>query len=232
MLKYLSAEQTEKIHTEYLDVKSEFAALLMDLVLLADALSSEEAAKYCRHGLGRRAGHIRKCLERFHEIFEYEIAGEEITERMRFEQEAFLYTFLIDISGGLDNLIKVVASEKGFALRKAEISFNRIEGRKLLPDSAADKYFTYDKWFAYLKDFRDSLAHRITPYIPPYVVDQNGIKSYESFYTHDFDTSPHIYFHPQIICDAKTFSEVVRLGLSGVPEWPEAKWSSRCLMQN
>jgi hypothetical protein len=84
-----------------------------------------------------------------------------------------------------------------------------------MPESLTRKVNEYADWLTYLKGFRDPLAHRISPYLLPHIVYTDGRKSYESFYTHDFEETRSVQFHPQMTVDGMTFRELVRAGIEG-----------------
>ncbi len=95
-----------------------------------------------------------------------------------------IQSFVLNTFGCLDNLAWIWVYEKdikgmdgheldpkrvGLGSKEVRISFTR-EFRAYL-DSR-------QKWFENLKDFRDSLAHRIPLYIPPYIVTPATVDEY------------------------------------------------------
>ncbi len=214
---YLHDRETQnKICTKYLEVIEKFDDILIKNINKNNKLISKEAIKYSQHGLARRTLYLKECVERFYEIFQLEIDGKEISRRVRFDQTVLLNFFFMNISGGIDNLAWVYALEHNFDHKSHfDISFKKKDFKEILPNGLVEILNKHHTWLSeHVTDFRNSSAHRIMPYVPPFIqIENTDNRIYESVYTHDFDNSPTVQFHPQVICDALGYLEIIGTGV-------------------
>lgn len=100
-----------------------------------------------------------------------------------------LQAFVANVYGCLDNLAWVWVSERdvknadGTPLIPLDVGLERNKRtvRRSLPEELRNYLGGLDEWIEYIKGFRDSLAHRIPLYIPPFVVHPDRIDEYEQF---------------------------------------------------
>ncbi len=96
----------------------------------------------------------------------------------------YLRTF--NAFGCLDNLAWIWVLEKdvkgkgGAELLPTEVGLGKKYVRKSLTDAFRKYLDRRQEWLANLIDFRDSLAHRIPLFIPPYVVPAPNIEKYQA----------------------------------------------------
>lgn len=94
---------------------SEARELALMLLGKSSSLTQNEAKDFCTSGLLRRVLHICDCIERFSLFLDLQLSENwqnEIPGNLLFEQTAFLHSFFLAISGGLDNLAWLLLSEK------------------------------------------------------------------------------------------------------------------------
>ncbi len=211
----MEKERQTEIRLKYQETIKSLDDLLISVLKHVDTLKNSDAVKFGKYGIGRRINRIRQCHRRFYATFQKECEQIEVSDDERFEQTAMLNLCLIDIAGGLDNLARMILLEKKVSLPNLKISLSKDETLDHMPKKLVQKINIYTDWLDYLKEFRDPLAHRISPYVLPYVVYTDGRKSYESFYTHDFEETGLVHFHPQMIVDGMTFHELIKAGIEG-----------------
>jgi hypothetical protein len=82
---------------------------------------------------------------------------------------------------GLDLVLeKDVKGKGGAELLPTEVGLGKKYVRKSLTDAFRNYLDSRQDWLANLIDFRDSLAHRIPLFIPPYVVPAPNIEKYKA----------------------------------------------------
>jgi len=95
-----------------------------------------------------------------------------------------IQSFVLNTFGCLDNLAWILVYEKDIKGKDGnELDPKRVGlGSKEVRISFTDEFRAYldsrQKWFENLKNFRDSLAHRIPLYIPPYIVTPANVDEY------------------------------------------------------
>ena len=217
-MKYLVPLRVEKIEYGYLYAGSALDRLLLAVLRWKETLTNESAIEYCVYGLGRRTKRIRLCLSRFQKIFEKEAAGKKISDKLRFEETAFLNMFFIDLSGALDNLAQALILENGIDQSINKISLQNPETLKHMPVLLKESMRRHSRWLQeHLANFRNPVAHRIAPYVPPYIQTKSGKRIYDSFYIHDFKKSKLMLLHPQVIKDVNILCEIVQSGIARLP---------------
>lgn len=96
-----------------------------------------------------------------------------------------LHANIINIFGLLDCLAHVWVSELdcrgkgGQRLRRIDIGLDKESTRPCLSQEFRDLLDGRKEWFRYLKGYRDSLAHRVPPYIPPHLLDPRNAAEYQ-----------------------------------------------------
>ncbi len=215
----LSDEQRIQIDHEYPLVIGEVRTLLQDLLDLEPSFKKPEAAKFWKYGVLRRLNRMGTCLERFHDGFKSELNKTPPSEELRFEQTLLLNMCIMDFAGGLDNLARAILLEKGVVLPTHHIALHRKESMKHLPAELLVAKQKYQDWLNHLQSFRDPLAHRISPYVLPYLQFTNGNRSFDTYYTADFDDSALVLLHPKILCDVRTFNELIKAGIAGLKSY-------------
>ncbi|MGV7222430.1 MAG: hypothetical protein ACQ9MH_12975 [Nitrospinales bacterium] len=145
--------------------------LIYKINKLRPKIKNEKAEEYLFHGILRRLGTIKRCIENIYFIFPLDRKTLlEINE----QQDIIinLHAFFMNIFGLLDNMAWVVVYEKNKAgkIKRTKIGLYRNEIQKLL-SSEFKNYINSEEishWHnSYLKEYRDTLAHRIPLYVPP-----------------------------------------------------------------
>ncbi len=173
MAPYFSAEQVAELHRGREKVHEQFAELRQSYIIRK--YKSDRAHEYATHGFGRRLGTLVRAIDQVYEILPPE--REDIPERDEVVDATIaIHSFVLNTFGCLDNLAWIWVYEKeikgkdGKELEPKSIGL----GSKFVRRSFSNEFRAYldsrQQWNDNLKNFRDSLAHRIPLYIPPYVV--------------------------------------------------------------
>lgn len=146
---------------------------------------NERAREFATHGFCRRLGHLVQAIDTVYAKLPPEL--DEIPDRERVVAAVIaIQSFVLNTFGCLDNLAWIWVCEKnvrkadGSALDPKWVGLGR--QNRQVRRSFSREFCAYldsrQEWFDNLKNFRDSLAHRIPLYIPPYVVTPNNLEEY------------------------------------------------------
>jgi hypothetical protein len=172
-MKY-SSEASAQVERDYRVVQPELRALFVSLAsVLAPSLKSEKAREYVIHGVCRRLMIIHRCIENIFTIYPLNRTSL-LNDEERINLEINLHAFLINVHGIPDNLAWSYVLEHDSKidpkLKEGQVSLFKKETKKHLPIEVREYVNSADlsNWHKqYAKDYRDALAHRIPPYIPP-----------------------------------------------------------------
>jgi hypothetical protein len=97
-----------------------------------------------------------------------------------------LQAFLLNTYGAIDNLAWVLVSEKriiqqdGAPLHPSWVGLRQVNTvvRSALSPELRARLEEFDQWFDYLENYRHALAHRIPPYVPPFIVNESRTEEY------------------------------------------------------
>jgi len=181
MAPHFSEEHLAELRQGRLEVHQQFADLRQRYI--TRKYKSDRAREYATHGFGRRLGTLVRAIDQVYEILPPE--REDIPERDEVVDATIaIQSFVLNAFGCLDNLAWIWVYEKDIKGRDgSELDTKRVGlGSKEVRASFSKKFRTYldsrQKWFENLKDFRDSLAHRIPLYVPPYIVTPANVDEY------------------------------------------------------
>jgi hypothetical protein len=166
-----------------------YATLQGRLDALATAYASfpyktKAGTQYAHHGFLRRFNTMHHCVERVFDIIPPE-QDKKPPDGILYDATVFIQSFVVNSFGALDNLAWMWVSEKPLKLDRKKIGLgpkcNAVR-RSFSADMRAH-LTEHDSWFDDVIDFRDALAHRISLYIPPFVVslkDEDAHKALEA----------------------------------------------------
>lgn len=147
-------------------------------------LESAKAIEYRDHGFLRRMTDMQHNINRVFAIIAPTTARPSRDERM--DATAFLHSHLINVQGAIDNLAHIWVAEaapvrpNGTPLGKFDIGLR--PAKRLTTDTLSASTQAYlaslADWFEYIDGYRDALAHRIPPYIPPITLDDERQKAW------------------------------------------------------
>jgi hypothetical protein len=182
MASYFSAENLAKLHQGRDDVHRRFAELRERY--LSRKYKRERAREYAIHGFGRRLGTLVRAVDQVYGILPPE--RDDIPHRDEVVDATIaIQSFVLNTFGCLDNLAWIWVCEKdvrdkhGNELNPRSVGLGNKHVRKSFTDAFRAYIDSRQAWFANLKDFRDSLAHRIPLYIPPFIVGPESVDRYK-----------------------------------------------------
>jgi hypothetical protein len=169
--------------TELDEQRAKLIHQYLDLVLRFQARSyrSERGKEYALHGFGRRLEILRTAIDQVFSALPPDL--EEIPDQPEILRATIaIQAFVLNVVGCLDNLAWVWVFEKGItAANGAELDPKMIGlWKRGVQDSMSVEFRKYlndrKSWFESINGFRDSLAHRIPLYIPPYGVKKSNLE--------------------------------------------------------
>lgn len=167
-----TSEAREQIKGGYLTARLELRALRLDLMAgWHQKLQSPRAKEYLAHGVCRRIGILRRCVDNVFEICPVDRV-ELLSDDERVDLEINMHAFVVNVHGLLDNLAWVTVFEKAPHLEENRGQVGLFKGSVLehLPEETK-KYLAEEHivgWFKkYATNYRDALVHRIPLYVPP-----------------------------------------------------------------
>ena len=188
------AELDQGLHAVVGELEDLWINLARDV---APLLKVERAREYIGNGACRRLRTIRRCIDNIFRVCPPR-RTKLLSEDERYDLQINLHAFCINIHGVPDNLAWAYLLEKGIALKPYRVGLFCVDTQEHLPPEicaylASDRITTWHQEYA--KNFRDALAHRIPPYVPPSIWSSGqeqqyrelDAKIYEATKNHDFD---------------------------------------------
>jgi len=240
MAGYFSTEDLAKLQASHADVHAKFSQLREKY--LSRQYKTDRAREYATQGFGRRLDLLVRSIDRVFSTLPPE--REEIPSIDEVvDAQMAIQTFVMNAFGALDNLAwiwvfeKDVKGKKGKELGRKLVGLGSEHIRSSYTKNFSNFLDNRQKWFENLKDFRDSLAHRIPLYIPPYIIadkdadiyrqleqaalgtddaaeyeqfrrDQKALGVFRPWMTHSiYEDAPSIIFHFQLLQDYLTIDE-------------------------
>lgn len=164
----------ERSHQQYAD--------LMQRYIQRD-YRADLAREYAQHGFARRLGNLIHAIDMVYAALPPE--QEDIPERDKtLDATIAIQSFVSNVFGCLDNLAWVYVFEKnirnrdGTSLAPIQITLGSEPVRVSFSDTFRTHLDQRKTWFAAMKKFRDSLAHRIPLYIPPFTIPSENRDRY------------------------------------------------------
>ena len=166
------------------DVLAQLQSTFLQLTLKADTLLSRERAReFAQHGLARRLGILRRCIENIYAIFPP--GRRDVLSHDELSDVAInLHSFVINIEGVQDNIAWVYVLEHGLEDTigsPTRIGLFKRETQRHLPEEVREylRRPATQQWHEqHAKDYRDALAHRIPLYVPPFEVKASSAERY------------------------------------------------------
>lgn len=179
-MKY-SPDQIIELRRGQVEVQNALQDLVSDLLgNLAPTLKVDKAREYLTQGVCRRLRIIQRSVRNIfalHPVDRTEVLSDDEHSNLGIN----LHAFLIHTHGIPDNLAWVYVLENKLVLKAEQVGLFKKETKEELPD-AVRQYVNsapISSWHKnYAKSFRDALAHRIPPYIPPFVITSRNADRY------------------------------------------------------
>ncbi|MGE3152002.1 MAG: hypothetical protein AB7G48_11510 [Nitrospiraceae bacterium] len=167
-----AAQVAVQLNTARADVSRELRNLWLSLASeVSPKLKKPNAQAFLLQGVCRRLKCIQRCMDSIFEVFPVD-RHELLTDEELSDIEIHLHSFLIHCHGMADNLAWTYILERTITLNRQDVGLFLKETQKVLPPEVRD-YLTTERLKAwhikYAKNYRDAQAHRIPPYLPPFV---------------------------------------------------------------
>jgi PhoPQ-activated pathogenicity-related protein len=199
-----SEDALNQLKQKYTELLSRYSDLAITVGAFTQSLKSERAREFMVHGVSRRLWMIYRCIVNIFRLFPPDQAKPLLSDD-RLDVEINLHAFLINIYGTMENLGLAAGYESELIGKKSEgkiprrqVSlFNEKFRRRL--NKPLKEYLNQsgvDSWYReYAKNYRDALAHRVPPYVPPSALNDDEQQRYQAiekeistlYSTYDFD---------------------------------------------
>jgi hypothetical protein len=245
---HYSGEALKEIEAGYSELRLRYRELAIRVFSFVGRLENEQAREYMLHGVGRRLWLLQRCVDNMFRLFPASRV-EKLSDDDRLDLEINLHAFLINTYGIIENIALAVAYENALVgddcerkLNAKKVSLFSRRFRRLL-NPQLHSYLsgqTLGNWYRqYAKNYRDALAHRIPPYVPPAAVNDDEEQRFKNLeremqaerdpsriealqqeqarlgtsnplFVHSFSEKANfVYLHPQLIADFRTVEEML-----------------------
>ena len=170
---FYSKEAIDEIANKWIELDERVPALTSDYITYE--YNTDKGLEYGRHGFARRLQTVARCIDKAFSAIPADI-DHFPTKTQRADVTIYVQAFVVNIVGCLDNLAWVWNYEKHLQLGRHKVVLNGAYMN--LPKNMAELIASYKDWFAYIKDYRDALSHRIPIYIPPFVFVESHSDEY------------------------------------------------------
>lgn len=156
------------------------------LAYVSRKYTNSRAEEFAKHGIARRLKVLARCVENVFRHLppdrETPATASEITDAI-----ISIQAFLTNLLGLLDNLAWLwvcessLALEDGSPLPRLKVGLDRQceRVRNSFSQEFRAQLDEFEPWLRIQTDFRNALAHRIPPYIPPYVIPAEKLEQYQ-----------------------------------------------------
>lgn len=179
---FFTPEVVEQLHSNKSELHNKLHRLRESYI--RHSFTNERAREFANHGFCRRVGMLIRSIDVVFEQLPPEL--DEIPAHNEVDDATIaIQSFLMNTYGCLDNLAWIWVHEAGIRNPNgSEIDRKRVGLlspiiKHSLPSSFRSYLDTRNDWFEHIKNFRDSLAHRIPLYIPPFMVSSEHADEYQ-----------------------------------------------------
>lgn len=175
----------KEVHRQFQDLREQY---------LMRNNASQRGGEFIKHGFCRRLGTMVRTIDLVFERLPPELAKIPQREEV-IDATIAIQAFVMNTFGCLDNLAWIWVHEKGVTnpdgsdLNPLHVGLGA--KNKTVRGSFSQDFVDYlnsrQDWVDYLKGFRDSLAHRIPLYVPPFVVSPETVVDYERLENESID---------------------------------------------
>jgi hypothetical protein len=177
MASYFSPEAQILLHEGRLSIQLKHRDL--QAKYFARAYKTDRGREYAHHGFCRRLNELARAIGFVFELLPPEQDDIPDTENV-VAATMFIQSFFLNASGCLDNLAWIWAFETDLRFTDGRPVDQKSVGlgpRHWYLRNSFSKAFrkhlkSRKRWFAHLEEFRDTAAHRIPLYIPPYIIGE------------------------------------------------------------
>lgn len=168
-----TADQCKYLMLELHQIRERLANLMLECVKHAAPYGEAQTAQHLRYGAGRRIGVIRTAVGNIFEKFPPDTIRPLDAEDLD-DVQINLHAFVMNVYGIFENWAWAFIERHQLRGRQKGvmwIGMFREETRRYFPAEIRNKSRELEPWHnEYLKEYRDSLAHRVPLYVPPFHV--------------------------------------------------------------
>lgn len=166
-----SQEQLAKFQTDFRQAMIDLQELMFRGGVECQNPPNDHVRRFLAHGVGRRLSVLKRSIEEIFTIFppdrEAPLSNDETVSL-----QIHLHAFLINVAGVFENWAWAFVHRHRLRsdLHPTQISIFKEGTRQYLPQPILNVLSKHDieTWHSeYAKEYRDALAHRIAPYVPP-----------------------------------------------------------------
>lgn len=207
---YYQPKHLAQLDQELALVTANYAERLMKLVKVDGKIKNDSAREYLQHGVMRRLKILNRAVLKIFTIYhhrrEHQLSDDELAELC-----IVLHAFYGNIYGLTDNIAWVLNYEKNLQFERREVGLYSKKFKKSLNrEFRAYLVCRYEWYHKHLKEFRDSISHRIPLYIPPFAQAESGkVISPAPFYSGSILTGSTMLLHVQVLADMNTVNELI-----------------------
>ncbi len=185
---FYKEEEATEILGSYRRIQSGEDARTIELTQFVRNLCTAGAKEFWLHSVCRRHSILHRALSNIFTLMPLD-REEKLKAEERFDLSINLHAFLINLIGTFDNAaiavafeLDIVGDRKDGKIPIGAITVSDQKARKHLGSEFRAKVTTdsFLQWQAnYAKGYRDALAHRIPPYVPPAVLTADERERYD-----------------------------------------------------
>ncbi|AEF84127.1 conserved hypothetical protein [Treponema primitia ZAS-2] len=183
-MKY-TEDQLNQINNYFFGIPKIYADIVEKICSKEKIVKNNKAREYLIHGVNRRINILNQCIENIFEIYPPDrntLLGLSNVTTICIN----LHAFLINVYGIIENLSLFIAYENNLfdpsiseKKQRNKMGLYKKDFYIKLNDNLKN-HFSSEKsqaWYnEYAKNYRDALAHRIPPYVPPMELSDEDIK--------------------------------------------------------
>ena len=179
-----SSDVSDELNEEQARVLKRLSSLSERFFLeVANRIEKPKAREYLLQGACRRLGVLRRSICNVFEIFP-PTRETLLSEDERSDIQINLHASFVNAYGFFDNLAWVCVFESGAEseLTRKNVGLFLKKTQAYLPRALRDAVQSpeFRNWYSiYAKNFRDALAHRIPPYVPPFQITPEQRETYD-----------------------------------------------------
>ncbi|EMN7422798.1 hypothetical protein WB911_004564 [Vibrio parahaemolyticus] len=209
-----SEEQLNELYRLRNEYESRFRDI-QEKVLTLSVKMTGGLREHAVYGICRRISNLSHCLTFF---FDSLCPGKSVlSDNTLAIGNIHLHAFLVNCSGISDNIAWFLAYhhklDETEDLDKFKFNiglFGKKKFTEYITPAVSKKVAEFDDWHQHIKSFRDPTAHRVPPYLIPYVVyTELGEVDCTPKYIHEFSKSNPVLLHAQVIADIVAVVELI-----------------------
>lgn len=187
-MQHFTDKALKEITAAHSEIRYKYINLTIEITSFIEHLQNERAREFMQHGVARRLWLLYRCVENIFDLFPPNRI-KRLEQNDRLDVEINLHAFMINIYGIIENIGLALSHENNLVGDESEQKlhpkainlFERRFRRLLNPRLCAYlRKGTITQWYnKYAKNYRDALAHRIPPYVPPAALNDEQQRRFE-----------------------------------------------------